>query len=144
MLLTTAGKLAVNNALPEQYRSESRVLDKKGLDQLLTDIAQNKPEEYRDIVFNLSKLGRETAYRNGSFSFDIKNFKSSPATLKLQKEINDRTQFIYSQPSKSQDQKEEEVIKMLIEHHAPFEKQIMDEATREKNPLAMQVLSGSR
>ena len=59
------GQLLVNNALPPQYRDYQRVLDGKGMEALLSDIAANHPDQYADTAKKLSDVGREVDYLEG-------------------------------------------------------------------------------
>ena len=52
-------------------RDYNRQLDKKAVKEVLTDIADHRPEDYSRAVYGMKKLGDETSYLTGSsFSLD--------------------------------------------------------------------------
>ena len=44
----------MNDILPQEYRDPNRILDKKGLKKLLTDIATNHPEKYPELMVKVA------------------------------------------------------------------------------------------
>ena len=46
MLKTTLGQLMINEALPPDMRDYDRVLTKKSMSTVATDLAKNHPEKY--------------------------------------------------------------------------------------------------
>ena len=109
---TTIGQLLVNEALPQNLRDYSRRIDKKEMDNLLTQIADKQPENYAKTAFGLKQFGDETAYLQGSsISLDdlsplvdkgkaFKKAEQEVAGVKLksslsQKEKDSRTAQIY-------------------------------------------------
>ena len=65
MLNTTVGQLLVNDALPDELRDYSRVLDKKGVHSLLQQVARQHPEKYREVSFRLNQIGQRAAQDQG-------------------------------------------------------------------------------
>lgn len=57
--------LLVNSLLPPDLRDDKRVLDKRGMDNLLAEVAKRYPDKYSDIVQGLSDIGRNAAYMQG-------------------------------------------------------------------------------
>jgi hypothetical protein len=144
MLYTTAGQLAVNEVLPEDLRDYNRILDKGGIAKLFQQIAEKYPEKYRDIAHKLSQLGYHTAYITGGNSFDLSHIRISVTGKKAQDELRAKIEQIYSDPQLSDIQKEQKVVETLLPMSKKLEDDIFDESLKEKNPLAFQVLSGSR
>lgn len=55
---TTPGRLALRQALPEQYHHYlSGPLDRGRLDEMMKEIAQKEPERYEEILHKLTQLG---------------------------------------------------------------------------------------
>lgn len=144
MFRTSAGQLAVNEALPEDLRDYGRVLDKAGISKLMQEVVQRYPDRYRDIAHELSKLGYNTAYISGGNSFDLKHMQVSNAGRKLQLEAEEKTQQIYSDPRLSPKQKEDAIINYIAPLNKKLEDDVYNESIAEKNPLAYQVQSGAR
>lgn len=53
---TTMGQMLIQDALPEKYRSGA-VLDKKGLKNLLVQMANEDPKQYSGVVTKLKRIG---------------------------------------------------------------------------------------
>lgn len=56
---------AISQALPEDMRRESYDVSKKGIGDLLADVASKHPEKYGDVVKKLADLGRHSSWRLG-------------------------------------------------------------------------------
>jgi hypothetical protein len=143
MLKTTVGQLLVNQVLPPDLRRYDRILDKKGIQDLLQEVATKHPDKYRQIVFDLSKIGSQVSYATGGNSFGLKHLKRSiaakAAQMKLQKEIGN----IY-RSDLSDTEKEQKVVDLLMSEGESLQNRVYDESLLERNPLAHQVLSGAR
>lgn len=144
MLHTTAGQLAVNELLPEEMRDHKRVLDKKGVSQLLQTIAEKYPEKYRDIAHGLSKVGYHSAYHTGGHSFDLEHMRTAQAAVKTRQEVEAQIQKLYMHPFLSDEQKEQKVVELAMSHHQPLTDAILRESKLENNPLAEQVSAVGR
>jgi DNA-directed RNA polymerase subunit beta' len=144
MLHATAGSLAVNAVLPEAMRDYNRVLDKKGIQKLLEEVAHKHPEKYRQIAHDLSRVGYHTAYMTGGQSFGLKHMRVSLAARQHQQQIKTKINQIYTDSKLSDEQKEHAVVEELLNASKPMEDAILKESIAEGNPLGMQVLSGAR
>src|SRR3954470_6271647 len=87
MLRTTVGQALVNHVLPEQLRDHTRVLDKKGLASLLQRVAEEHPDKYNEVSHQLGKIGQETAFHSGGFSFGLGDMKTPPETERMRDEM---------------------------------------------------------
>jgi len=144
MLHTTAGQLAINELLPDELRDHKRILDKKGIQQLLQTVAEKHPDKYRDIAHGLSKIGYQSAYYTGGHSFDHVHLRPSVAGLKMREEIMRKVDQIYADPNLDDKAKEHKVVEETLKYTKPMEDAIFKESTAENNPLAHQVISGAR
>lgn len=144
MIHTTAGQLAINELLPPELRDYTRVLDKKGIQQLLQVVAEQHPDKYRDIAHGLSQIGHRSAYHTGGHSFDLVHLRTAKAAITARQEIERDLQKIYLDPNTSQDQKEQKVIELSMSHQQPLTDAILRESHKEGNPLAEQVTSVGR
>ena len=81
MRRTTLGRFLVNEALPEDLRDDSRILDKKGLSDLMRQLALKHPDKYVEVSKKLSDIGREASTEGGGNSFGLKHMKKAKAAL---------------------------------------------------------------
>lgn len=63
---TTIGQVLVNEAIPEAYRDYGRVMSKDEADDVLSRIAHEQPERYREVSHTLMQLGRNAAFEEGT------------------------------------------------------------------------------
>lgn len=144
MRSATVGQFLVNETLPEELRDYERVLDKRGLTDLLREIAQKHPDRYKDISFALNEVGRQGAQESGSFSFGLRHLKTSKAAEKTRKRVQDRLTKILSRSDLDDTKMGEAIIRAVGSEMKPQQEAIMEEALAADNPLAMQVLAGAR
>ena len=144
MLRTTMGQLMVNHGLPEDLRDYSRVLDKKGIEKFLQTVAEKHPEKYRDVVQHLSQVGYRTAQATGGLSFGLQHMRQALAAKLFNEKARQRIKEIYANKEDSHDVKEAQVVDYLFQHGDKLTDDVLRESIAEDNPLAMQVLSGSR
>jgi len=144
MRQTTAAQLAINELLPEDLRDYNRVLDAKGISGLLKSLAQNHPQKYREISHQLMQLGHREAELSGGFSFGPehlhKSVKTREALDKLQRDID----AISDDESLSPDEHDRRVVELMDGRVDGLHKNIYDEALASRNPLALQIASGTR
>jgi DNA-directed RNA polymerase subunit beta' len=143
MLKTTLGQLLVNEALPEEMRDYTRVLDKEGMKQLLRDIQERHPDDYRQITKRLMDVGRDAAYTTGGSSFGLKHLRTGKAAKASRLRLNRRIRDVMSRPW-SDDKKDEKIVEATAVEHERLTQEILEEAEATGNPLADQVRSGSR
>lgn len=144
MLNTTVGQLLINEALPEDLRDYNRVLDKKGARELLRQVATQHPERYRDVSFRLSTIGRRVSQETGGYSFGLEHMRKSVAGVKTRQKVLARLQRILDNDDLDDKKRGELIVKVLGREMKPQQEAIYKEALAAKNPLAMQVLSGTR
>ena len=144
MINTTVGQLLVNDALPEDLRDYNRTLDKKALNGLLQQVARQYPEQYRDISFKLNQVGKQSAQEQGGMSFGVSHLKKSEVAKKIQTRIRSQLNQILADESLTDKQRAEKIILTVGREGATQEKDVLEEARQKGNPLAMQVLSGTR
>jgi hypothetical protein len=140
----TIGQLLVNESLPEQYRDYNRVLDGKTVQKILQDIAEKDPDSYKPVLKKLFDVGRDVAYTTGGFSFGLDSLSTAVASKKTNLEIRAKVKQIQKDPTLDDKAKNDKIIETVLGYQSKLEKDIMDESKAEHNPLALQVLSGSR
>lgn len=153
MLRGSLGQLLVNDALPEEMRDYNRVLDKKGLNALLRDVAlKGTSEDYVRISKTLADIGREASTESGGNSVGLRHFRKSKIATANQAIIQAKIKQILARPDKSQDpvrgltddDREALIVKVTGEGQDKQMDDILQEALASDNPFAHQVISGAR
>lgn len=140
----TLGQLLINDALPEDLRDYSRVLDKKGLSSLMQELARSHPDKYREVSFKLQQIGQRSIQDQGGMSFGAKHLRRSKVATENRKRIMAKLAPILADDSLTDKQREDKIVRIVGREMEPQQKAILEEAIKNENPLAMQVLSGSR
>lgn len=141
---TTAGQLLLEQILPPELYGPGRILDKKGLNELLRELAQRHPEDYARVSHQLLQLGEHAAYTTGGMSFGLKHLRQSPAAAQILKEVQQQLGRVLADDSLDDNQREAAILKLTGGVGERLQKAILEEGGKEDNPLARQVQSGSR
>ena len=141
---TTVGQLLINEALPEDLRDYKRVYDKKSIRALFEQVADRHPDEYADITQKLQHLAGSVAmYHGRQASLSLAAFKTPTSVRKLQQEVTAKVEKILAGKGTT-DEKHSQIVETVADYIDPITDANMKAGIQEKNPLAMQVLSGSR
>ena len=144
MQTATLGQLLINRTLPEDMRDYSRVLDKKGLMKLLEQVARKHPDKYKDVSHKLNQIGLKSSQEEGGMSFGMRHLRRSKAANVVRKRVRAKLAKILSDDTLTPKRRKELIIRAVGSESEAQQKAILEEAIANKNPLAMQVLSGSR
>lgn len=142
-MASTVGQLMINAALPEPLRDPRRVLDKNGVKDLLQRVAEEYPDQYREIAHKLSNIGRDAAYTTGSYSFGLKSLRQSLAARRMRLELGRTLDEIYGS-SAADKVKEQKILDAVSEYQGKLPGEVLEEARQNQNPLALQAISGAR
>lgn len=141
---TTVGQLLINSALPPHLRDYGRVLDKKGVNDLLEAVASERdPELYKTVVQTLHDIGSSAAETSGS-SFSIKDFVTPPKTKRLMDGLRSTINSIAEDRALSPEHRERKITSASLAAMPGIKSTLMAELKAAKNPLLLQVISGSR
>jgi len=141
---TTVGQILINSVLPDHLRDYTRVLDKKGVKALMDQVAaEDDPELYRDTLQALHRVGHLAAHSAGS-SISIRDLQLPVGTRRLVNKLNSTITDIINAPNLSDEQREQMITDATQKATPGIEKLLMKETLAQKNPFAIQVLSGSR
>ena len=140
---TTVGRLLINEVLPNEYASQTRVLDKKGTKELLHNIFVTHPDKYREIAHKLSELGREVSYRQGS-SISLDALKAVEERDKIVNRIKDKVERIASDVLMTPEERRKSVEEAIGDDVLTLQGRLYDAMLAKGNPFAVQVMSGSR
>jgi len=144
MLKGTAGQLILQSVLPEDMRQPDRVLDKKGMSKLLTELAQKHPDQYSQVLHQLMRVSHQAAYWTNAQSFGLKHLRGDPSVRKLRQELQQQTEAIWNNSRLSDREKEARIVTLSSEYQSKIEAATFAAAQAAQNPLAEQVVSGSR
>jgi hypothetical protein len=143
MLRTTMGQLMINESLPEELRDYERILDKKGIRDLLETVARDHPDRYRQVAKRLSDVGRHSSFSSGSYSFGLKSMRQPLAARQMRLDLARDLREVYTSDMSDQE-KEQAILSTVGKYQATLADSVMKEATEQQNPLAMQAISGAR
>jgi hypothetical protein len=141
---TTLGQLLVNEALPEKYRDYGRVMDSKAVSAVMDKVANEDPDSYRDILKNLFDVGRDVSYRTGGFSFGIDDLRTAVSAKQMRMELESKIRQIRTDKTLDDKTRSNRIIETVLSYQQPMEDAILAESKAEQNPLAFQIMSGSR
>jgi hypothetical protein len=125
-------------------RDHKRVLDKKGVRALLQEVAQRHPDKYREVSHKLSQIGWRAGQETGGFSFGLSHLRKSKAGLRIKNKLQTVIQDVLAREDISDERRDNMIIEAVTKEMGPQKEEIFREALEAGNPLAMQVLSGSR
>jgi DNA-directed RNA polymerase subunit beta' len=140
MLKTTLGQILVNEALPEDMRDYNRVLTKKDMGKLATELAEKHPEKYREAMKRLHDVGRAAAYSTNGLSFGLKDIKPTLAVRDAQVRVQRQLRAILSNPQLDDKTRSMEILKLASSTQRELVEKVYEEARGMDNPLAHQVL----
>lgn len=140
---TTVGQLLINEALPEDIRDHSRMLDKKGLKDLMRQVAEKHPEQYAEIVSKLMNVGQSAA-TTGNFSFSLKDFQPPQSKRDAVAELRIKSRAIIEDTKMDEKARQNKLVTMLGGRLDSLIPQVLDDAHRSGSKLAEVVKSGSK
>ena len=144
MLSGTFGQLLINDALPDDLKDYQRVLDKKGMNALLEEVARKHPDKYREVTFKLQQIGQRSAQDQGGMSFGAQHLRRSKVANEVRKRILSKLGPVLSDDSLTDEQRESKIVRIVGKEMDPQIQAILKETIESGNPLGQQVLSGSR
>ena len=120
-------------------------LDKKGITELLQQLAEKHPDSYVDVLHNLNQLGAEVATTYGNeASFSLNDLRTPPAVKLMRDKLRADIHKITQSGTLTPDQKNEEILKYLTPKIKDIHKQTLDEAVKAGNSFAIAVKHGIR
>jgi DNA-directed RNA polymerase subunit beta' len=141
----TVGKLLLKHAVPRAFHQyvTTTELDKKGTTALFNRLAEEAPNEYKDVVSKLTRLGFEISTRMGS-TVGLQDLLSPIDKEQKFKDLEIKAEGIrkeFPSDKKKRDQK-------LLDLYGNFSKQIdselVDVGVKKNQTLAKVIRSGSR
>ena len=142
-MLTTIGQVLVNDALPSQFRDYERVMDSKGIENLLEQVAREAPETYADVTKRLMDVGNDAAFETGT-TIRLSDLRSSYDKRPVLEALDIAENQIMSNKALSEKQKEEMVEKLYDNVNSRIMDETYNAELARKNQLALQVASKAR
>ena len=142
-MTTTIGQVLVNDALPPQFRDYERVMDSKGIEDVLEDVAQNAPETYSAVTKRLMDVGNAAAYDTGT-TIRMSDLRPSYDKRPLLQALDIAEDKIRGDRSLSDSQKEEMIEKLYDKANSRIMDETYNAELNPRNQLALQVASKAR
>lgn len=146
MATTTLGRELLRSKLPERYKKYAdRLWDKSTVETVLTQIAQEDPEGYVDILQGLNDLGRRVVTGYGKeASLSVKDFKQSAPILKLQASAMNAFRAIYNSDTLTHEQKEKAIHELNRKLYSKAQDIIYKDHQERNTALGSQMAAGVR
>ncbi|NDC55431.1 MAG: hypothetical protein EBZ69_01150 [Alphaproteobacteria bacterium] len=132
----------VNEALPEDMRDYERVLDKKNMGTLATQLAKKYPDRYREIMKKIHDISRDAAYTTGGLSMGLQDIRPTFASQQAQIKVRKQLRQILGDTNLSDDERKLRVLKLAAETQKQLVEDVYNEAKAADNPLVHQVIGG--
>lgn len=139
MLKTTLGQLLVNEALPPEMRDYDRVLTKKTMSGLATDLAKTHPEKYREVMKRLHDIGRDAGYTTNGLSFGLKDIKPTLAARHVQLRVQNQMRDIFADRRLDEKQRNVKLLELAQAAQQELLDKVYKEAEGQDNPLVHQI-----
>ena len=139
MLKTTMGQVLINEALPADMRDYNRVLDKKTMGALATQLAQQHPDNYRDTMKRLHDVALDAAYTTNGLSVGLNDIKPSLAAKQTQLHVRQQLQRILADKTLDDKQRNLKILQLQSSAQTQLVNDVYAEAVGSGNPLAHQV-----
>jgi len=142
LLKTTLGQLMLNDALPQELRDYSRVLDKKGMSSLSTKLAEKYPDQYRDVMKKIHDISRDAGYTSGGLSMGLADIRQTDASKKNAAVVTAALRQIMLDKSLDDKQRRVKILELASTAHQKLTEDVYNEALEKNNPLVHQVIGG--
>jgi len=141
---TTAGQILLNEMLPEPLRDYNRPLDKKSTQKLFAELAEKYPDKYAEINQKMHTLASDTVTRYGGVaSLSLESLRTPQSVKKLHSELTAHIEKVLHGPGDPKS-KDDQIVTLISRYLDPVTDANYEAGLKENNPLALQVLSGSR
>lgn len=144
MLKSTVGQILINEALPQPLRDYNRTYDQKGLDEVLSSLAHQHPDKYREVSKKLADLGSEIAFREGGLTFGLSHLARPEAASALARQLEEQSNAIYANETMTPEQRKAAIVKLLQDNQSKMVDASHGEALKQGNPLATMASLGFR
>lgn len=142
-MLTTVGQVLVNDALPPRFRDYERVMDSKGIESVLEQIALEAPEEYSGVTKRLMDVGNAAAFDTGT-TIRLSDLRPAYDKKPVLQAIDVAEDKIRNDKTLTNAQKSEMIEKLYDKASARITEDTFNAEFARRNQLALQVASKAR
>ena len=145
-MLTTIGRLHFDDVVPEQYRKDlppEKMIDSKSIKNILQNVADSDPEQYRKISHELLKLGDRGAVETET-SFGLNDLADPLDRSRDFAEIDKKEREIVGNRALTDTQRTHELTKLYLDLSTTTPKRVYEASLANGNNLAKMVASGAR
>lgn len=139
MLKTTLGQILINNALPPDLQDHERVLTKKKMGELATQLAEKYPDQYRTVMKKLHDIGKDASYTTNGLSFGLRHIKPTLAVRNAQLKMQGDMQKLFSARGIDDKERNLRLLELASNAQRDLVDKVFSESQGEDNPLAQQV-----
>jgi DNA-directed RNA polymerase subunit beta' len=139
MLKTTLGQLLINEALPPEMRDYDRVLNKKTMAGVATELAKKHPEKYREVMKRLHDIGRDAGYTTNGLSFGLKDIRPTLAARHIQLRVQNQMRDIFADRRLDEKQRNIKLLELAQSAQQELLDKVYKEAEGQDNPLVHQI-----
>lgn len=143
---TTLGREILRSRLPDQYKSlADRTWDKKTSDQITTQMAQDDPDAYIDILQDLNNFGQTVVSTYGrDAALPFRDLKVSANIRNINAKIRQLIDKILDDDRLTDSQKEQKITELGYKYTQKVEDAVFDDMDKRNTALASQINSGAR
>jgi hypothetical protein len=134
--------LAVSRLLPEDLRRDTYTLDKKGVSELLGEVARKHPEKFAEVAKGLGDLGRNSVWLRG-YTSAAEDTRQVIDTSKYYAQMDAELGELRRQ-GLPPDEFDERRAELLTRYSDLIEKETMSAAMGNRNAFALAASSGAR
>lgn len=138
----TAGQVMLSEFLPPDVYTPGQTLDKKGIAQLMGDIARKHPERYEELSYKLIRLGLKTGESTGGASFSLKDLSPARVAVARAKRVRHELGKLHDQYQGKE--REEKVVAYLQSESEKQTREILEESVADGNKFALQLNGAGR
>lgn len=143
---TTLGREILRSRLPDQYKNlADRTWDKKTSDSITTQMAQDDPDAYIDILQALNNFGQTVVSTYGrDAALPFRDLKVSTNIRNINTKIRQLIDKILDDDRLTDQQKEQKITDLGYKYTQRVEDAVFDDMDKRKTALASQINSGAR
>lgn len=142
-MTTSVGQLLLKSAVPKELHKDRLTFDKKTTHEFFTTLAENHPEQYKDVLKRLSEIASEAAWNAGA-SISLSGLRKSKAKETVLGPVRAKVQAIIDDDSLTDEERNKAIVETILPTAKPLTDAILEEARLEDSPYYRQVASGGR
>lgn len=142
-MTTSVGQILLKSAVPKELHQDRLSFDKKFTHTFFTKLAENHPEQYKDVLKRLSEIASEAAWNSGA-SISLSGLSKSRAKESVLAPVRAKVQSIIDDDTLSDKDRSKAIIETVLPASTPLIDAMLEEAKQENSPYYRQVASGGR